>query len=116
MGYSHAGHLLLFRRGGIRAYYLQSTSGTGYASVPDSDWIPSVFDYAIWEPEFVASLVKSFLDHSPWNYNRALEYAVRDGTYPTKFRTYSGSSRRLPKSVAHTEEEEVELGNFTLLA
>lgn len=88
-GYSHAGHLLMIRRGRIRAYYLHDggTSGAGYVGVPDSDWTLTVFDDLESTPEFLAGMVKAFLDHSPWNYNKAMDQAVREGTFPTKFQT-----------------------------
>jgi hypothetical protein len=89
MGYSHAGHLLMIRRGQIVAYYLQSggPSGSGYAGVPASDWKPTLLDQLATPHKFLAGIVKALLDHGPWNYDKSVDKAIRDGTFPTDFKT-----------------------------
>jgi hypothetical protein len=89
MGYSHAGHLLMIRRGHIRAYYLQNGGppGSGYAGVPPSDWKPTLLDQLALPPKFLAGIVKAVLDHAPWNYDKSIDKAIRDGTFPTEFQT-----------------------------
>jgi hypothetical protein len=75
------------------------SSGAGSAGVPDSDWVLTVFDQVDTTPdcELLASIVKAYLDHSPWNCNWALDRAVREAHSLTKFQTYrSGSSSILP--------------------
>jgi hypothetical protein len=79
----------MIRRGRIRAYYLHDggTTSAGYAGVPDSDWVLTVLNQLVLTPEFFAGIVKAFLDHLPWNYNKAIDRAIREGNFPTKFET-----------------------------
>jgi hypothetical protein len=79
----------MIRGGKIRAYFLHDggPDGSGYAGVPYSDWVPTFFSRFELSARWLASILKAFLDHSPWNYSRAIDRAIREGDFPTEFET-----------------------------